>query len=109
MGKLISRVGGIALIAAISPYEKLRREVRFEIEKYIEVYVECPSAICMQRDVKGHYAKAQRGEIVNFTGISAPYETPINPEIVVRTHEESPEESVDKILLWLVSHGYISS
>lgn len=108
VAKLIARVGGVAITAAISPYKALRAEARREIEDFIEVYVDCPLAVCIQRDVKGHYAKAQRGEILNFTGISDPYEKPTKPEIVVHTHQESPEDSMKTILGWLMVNRYIS-
>ena len=108
VANLVTRVGGVAITAAISPYEALRTEARQEIKKFIEVYVNCPLETCVQRDVKGHYAKAKRGEIKNFTGISDPYEPPKNPEVVVHTDLESPEESIQKILSHLVSVKYIT-
>ena len=98
VAKLINRVGGIAITAAISPYRTSRQHARREIEKFIEVYVQCPLEVCIQRDPKGLYAQAQRGEILNFTGISDPYEEPINPEITIHTHLYPPKECVDQIL-----------
>ncbi len=107
VAKLITRVGGIAITAAISPYEQLREEAREEIKNFIEVYVDCPLDVCIARDVKGHYAKAQKGEIRNFTGISDPYEPPKNPEVLVRTHEETTDESVQKVLDYLKTHKFV--
>ena len=98
VAKLLSRMGGVAIVAAISPYAQSRDEARKEIENFVEVFVKCPLQICMERDPKGLYAKSQRGEISNFTGISDPYEEPRNPEILVETDMEPPEESCMKIL-----------
>ena len=108
VAKLITRVGGVAITAAISPYEKLRTEARHEIEDFVEIHVDCPLEICIERDVKGHYAKAQKGEILNFTGISDPYEPPRNPELRLHTHEETREESIEKALECLKNLRYIS-
>ncbi len=108
VAKLVTRVGGVAITAAISPYEKLRVEARNEIINFIEVYVNCPLDVCIARDVKGHYAKAQKGEILNFTGISDPYEPPSNPEVRLHTHEETAEESIHTVLEYLKLQGYIS-
>lgn len=108
VAKLITRVGGVAITAAISPYEKLRAQARDEIRNFVEVYVNCPLEVCIQRDVKGHYAKAQKGELLNFTGISDPYEPPSNSEIIVQTDQESPDESIHKILHYLETQEYFS-
>lgn len=98
VAKLLARVGAVAIVAAISPYRESRDRIRTEIGNFVEVYVLCPLNVCMQRDGKGLYAKALRGEIANFTGVSDPYEPPLNPEVVVETDRESPEESFRKIL-----------
>ncbi|HPV08353.1 MAG TPA: adenylyl-sulfate kinase, partial [Aggregatilineales bacterium] len=71
------------------------------------VFVNAPLEVCAERDVKGLYAKAFAGEIPNFTGVSDPYEPPLNPEIVLNTHEETPEESAQKLISYLEQHGYI--
>ena len=99
--------GKIVVVALISPYRKARSLARRRIRQYIEVYVDCPLAICQKRDPKGLYAKAVRGEIGNFTGISDPYEHPLKPEIHLRTDQETPEESVKGVIEYLVEHGYI--
>jgi adenylylsulfate kinase-like enzyme len=72
------------------------------------VYVDVPVEVAEQRDPKGLYKKARAGEIKEFTGISAPYEAPENPEIVIKTHEKSVEECVAQIVDWLVEKGYIT-
>ena len=76
VAKLLTRVGAIAITAAISPYRDSRERAKVEIGRMIEVHVKCPLSVCIQRDVKGLYAKAIKGEIKDFTGISDPYEPP---------------------------------
>src|SRR5262249_39566085 len=80
---LLSRNGVAAIAAAISPYREIRDEVRRTVVDFVEVYVKCPLDVCVQRDVKGLYAKAIAGEIPVFTGVSDPYEEPLNPEVTV--------------------------
>src|SRR5437667_299291 len=104
---LLSRNGVAAIAAAISPYRAVRDEVRQMIGDFVEVYVRCPVDVCAQRDTKGLYAKAIAGEIPGFTGISDPYEEPLNPEVTVDSSMETPEQSVRKILLKLEEMGYI--
>ena len=110
VAKLLSRNGVIAITAAISPYREIRDQARAEIgsERFVEVYVECPLEVCEQRDVKGLYARARTGEIQQFTGISDPYEAPVNPEVVIHTARQSPEESAQEIIAYLVRHGKLS-
>src|ERR671937_578653 len=90
---LLSRNGVPVITAAISPYREIRNEARQKMgARFIEVYAKAPLEVCEQRDVKGLYAKARAGEIKEFTGISDPYEPPENPELVVETAKQSPEE-----------------
>jgi len=98
VANLLTKVGGVAIVAAISPYAQSREEVRTEIENFVEVFVKCSLETCIERDPKGLYAKAQRGEISHFTGISDPYEEPKNPEIIIETDQEQPDESLMKVL-----------
>ena len=91
----------IVVVAAICPFQHIRQEVRAAIGEFVEVYLNCPVEVCIRRDPKGHYAKALAGEIANFTGISDPFEPPRRPDIVVRTGEESPQESLTRILTGL--------
>ncbi len=104
---LLTRNGVIVLVSAISPYRNIRDEVRNRIGDFIEVYVSAPVEVCEQRDVKGLYAKARTGEIKQFTGISDPYEAPLNPEVNCETHKETLEESVNKVIAKLEETGYI--
>ncbi|MGQ4876502.1 MAG: adenylyl-sulfate kinase [Promethearchaeia archaeon] len=107
VAKLLTRNGVAVLCTFVSPYNEIRERSRKEIGEYILVYVKCPVEICEQRDVKGMYAKARRGEIKGFTGIDDPFEEPINPEIVVETDKQTVEESKKIIIDWLEKHGYI--
>lgn len=95
----ITRAGGIAIVAAIAPYADARAEARKTIGRFVEVYVRCPLAVCMERDPKGLYARAQRGELQHLTGLSDPYEEPVCPDVVVDTDRESPTQSAETILL----------
>ena len=104
---LLSRNGVAAISAAISPYREIRDEVRKMIGDFVEVYVHCPLEVCAKRDVKGLYAKAMSGEIPVFTGVSDPYEEPLNPEVLVDSSKETPEESAQKILKKLEELGYL--
>ena len=101
--------GQIVLTAFISPYREDRQVVRALVEEgeFIEVYVRCSVETCEQRDPKGLYKKARNAEIPNFTGISAPYEEPENPEIILDTEHYSIEECVDQLTEILTSNGYI--
>jgi adenylylsulfate kinase len=104
---LLTRNGVIAISAAISPYRAVREEVRGVIGSFLEIYVDCPLEVCIQRDVKGMYKKALAGDLPYFTGISDPYEGPLKPDLVLYTHEETPEESARKVLNLLVASGYL--
>jgi adenylylsulfate kinase len=108
VAKLLTRNGVAVICSFISPYRERRAKTRREIEEggaFVEVYVECPVHVCAARDVKGMYAKAFRGEIEAFTGVSDPYEEPESPQVVVHTAEEMVEESAQKILTHLESQG----
>ena len=107
--ELLSRNGVIAVVAAISPYRAMREEVRARVLNFVEVYVECPIEVLVERDVKGLFKKALMGQISNFTGISDPYEEPLAPEVTIHSALETPEQSVQKIWarlekLCLLSH-----
>lgn len=98
---LLSRHGVCAVTAAISPYADVRAEARAMADVFIEVFVDAPLEECRQRDVKGLYARADRGEIPNFTGVSDPYEPPENPEVHVHTDQQTPEESAQAVVRYL--------
>ena len=103
----VTRHGGAVLTACISPYRAVRDENRELIGNFVEVFVDAPLHVCEQRDVKGLYKKARAGEIKEFTGVSDPYEPPVDPEVVVSTHQETVGESCDKIVAQLASLGYL--
>ncbi|MBN2406710.1 MAG: adenylyl-sulfate kinase [Elusimicrobia bacterium] len=105
--KLLSRNGVATLVTFISPYIKKRDAARRETTNFIEVFVDCPLEECEKRDVKGMYRLAREGKIENFTGISDPYEKPLNPEITISTGTESVEESSAVIMGYLEKEGYI--
>jgi sulfate adenylyltransferase len=101
--------GGTVICAAISPYRATRNEARKMVgeDNFVMVYVDTPVDVCEQRDVKGLYAKARRGEITGFTGVNDPYEAPIDPEITLQTVTVTPEENARIILGHLVEGGFI--
>lgn len=105
----IVRHGGVVICAAVSPYRATRNHVRSIVgtEHYVEVYVDTPLEICEQRDSKGLYAKARRGEIEDFTGISDPYEPPLHPELRLDTLAHSPEENAQAIVEYLLARGFL--
>jgi adenylyl-sulfate kinase len=107
--ELLSRNGVIAIGAAISPYREIRDELRAKIENFVEVYVYCPLEVLIQRDAKGLYKRALAGEISQFTGVSDPYEPPLNPEVILDTSRETPEESAGKVWAKLQELGLISA
>jgi len=105
---LLTRNDVIAIAAAISPYREVRNSVREQVGgNFIEIYCECPLEVLVERDVKGLYKKALAGEIENFTGVSDPYEEPEHPEVMVYSSTETPEESAERILNYLVEKSII--
>lgn len=109
VAKLFVEAGLITLTAFISPYRADRERVRSLVEEgeFIEVYVKCDLETCEKRDPKGLYKKARAGEIADFTGISSPYEEPLQPEITIDTTQLSVEEAVHQLLLELVKRNLI--
>jgi adenylylsulfate kinase len=110
VAKLFTDAGIIALTSFISPYRADRDAVRDIMEPgdFLEVYVDASLETCESRDVKGLYAKARAGEIPEFTGISAPYEEPEKPELVLDTNRQSVEESVEHLVVHLEEKGYLT-
>jgi adenylyl-sulfate kinase len=111
VANLLSRNGVVAVTAAISPYRDVRDEVRRMITNdgagFVEVYVSCPIEVLAERDVKGLYKQALKGEIKNFTGVDDPYEPPLQPEIVVDSSTEKVQDSIEKIIARLRELGYL--
>ena len=110
VSKLFVDAGTIVLTAFISPFQKERDVVRALVAEgeFIEVFIDTPLDVCESRDPKGLYEKARKGEIPNFTGISSPYEAPVNPEIHVKTAAHTVEESAVQIVAYLKEKGYIN-
>ena len=104
---LVARHGGVALVAAISPFREVRDEIKQTYGNVIEVYVNASVDECARRDVKGLYAKAMKGEVPNFTGVSDPYEPPTTPDVELKTAEESVEESAKKVIEHLTRRGLL--
>lgn len=93
--------GYIVIVSLISPFKEARNKCRMIIKKFIEVYLNTPLAVCENRDVKGLYKKGRSGQIKDFTGISSPYEPPLDPEITINTDLFSLQDCVEAILSYL--------
>ncbi|MDW8156579.1 MAG: adenylyl-sulfate kinase [Armatimonadota bacterium] len=107
---LLVRHGIVVLAALISPYRDARAQARELVgPDFLEVYVRCPLDVLVARDPKGLYARALRGEIPNFTGVSDPYEEPESPDLVVDTHREIPAEAAARIVRLLEARGYLAT
>ncbi|HEU4456532.1 MAG TPA: adenylyl-sulfate kinase [Longimicrobium sp.] len=111
VARLLTEHGAIVVTAFISPYREDRDRARALMAEgdFVEVFVDADLAVCEARDPKGLYAKARRGEIPEFTGISAPYEPPASPELVVRTAGKTVDESVAELIAFLERSGYLRS
>jgi adenylylsulfate kinase len=107
VAKLLTRNDVFVLTSFISPYRDIRAESRTEIGSFVEIYTKCSLEKCMERDIKGMYKKAIEGKIKEFTGISDPYEEPVNPEILLETDKETLEESTLKVLSYIKERGYL--
>jgi adenylylsulfate kinase len=109
MAKLFVDAGVIALTAFISPIREDRERARglFPHGDFIEVFISCPLEVCESRDVKGLYKRARAGDIANFTGISAPYDAPDNPEITIETQDREIEACVNELITALEQRGVI--
>jgi len=100
---LLAHQALVVIVAFISPFREDRDRVRHSIDtgRFIEVFVDCPLSVCEERDPKGLYKKARNGDISDFTGISSPYETPLNPDIHLKTSEQTVEECIETIMEFL--------
>jgi adenylyl-sulfate kinase len=106
--EVLSRNDVVAIAAAISPYRDIRDQIRANIGRFVEVFVEAPLDVLADRDVKGLYRKAMAGEIQNFTGVNDPYEEPLNPEVVCKSDgSETPAESAANVMAKLEELGYV--
>jgi adenylyl-sulfate kinase len=107
MGKVLARNGVSAIVAAVSPLRQYRDRARGMVDQFVEVYVKCPIEVCRERDPKGLYKRADRGEINDIAGLHQPYEEPDKPEVVLNTDKEDVEACVKKLLLTMETLGYI--
>ncbi len=107
VAKLLSRNNVGVICSFISPYQAVRDQVRAQTTNFLEVFVDAPLEVVVDRDVKGLYKKAIAGEIPNFTGISDPFEAPVKPDIHVHTDQQTPEESARYIIEQLASRALI--
>ena len=107
----IARHGGVAICAAVSPYRQTRNEVRSMVgtEQFIEVHVDAPLRVCEERDTKGMYEAARRGELKNFTGIDDPYEAPRHPELKLDNESVSAEANARRIRDYLSERGFFKT
>lgn len=107
MGKILARNGVVAIVAAVSPLRSYRDRARGWVDNFLEVFVKCPIEVCRQRDPKGLYKRADRGEIKDIAGLHQPYEEPEKPEVILETDKESVEDCVKKLLLTMEALKYI--
>lgn len=106
--EVLSRNDVVAIAAAISPYRAVRDEVRERHGgRFIEIFIDVPLEVAIERDVKGLYKKALAGELKGFTGVDDPYEPPLDPELIIHTDQETPQESAERILTALRQLGYL--
>jgi adenylyl-sulfate kinase len=105
VARLLARNRVVVIVAAISPYADLRDEQRRLVEAdgagFCEIFMECPLEVLIERDTKGLYARALAGELPRFTGVSDPYEPPLDPDVRIQTDKDSIEHSIERILAWL--------
>jgi len=103
VAKLFVEAGIVAIVALISPYREDRERAKalFASDEFLEVYVKCPLDVCERRDPKGLYRKAREQALGEFTGVSAPYEEPVSPDVIVETDRMTPEEAAAHILIHL--------
>jgi adenylylsulfate kinase len=108
LAKVLSRNGVISIVALISPYKSSRDSAREIIgkDRFVEVYIKASLAACEQRDPKGLYAKARKGEITNMTGVQDPYEPPESPDITIETELGTPQQSADLLIAKLKDLKY---
>lgn len=107
LAKLLTRNDIITLCCFVSPYRKAREEARALIGDFAEIFINTPLAVCEERDVKGLYARARKGELPAFTGVSDPYEPPLSPELEIKTNSQSVDEAVSAIIDYLQAQKII--
>ncbi|AFY59324.1 adenylyl-sulfate kinase [Synechococcus sp. PCC 6312] len=109
VANLLSRNGVLVIVAMISPYREIRNQLKATTHNFIEIFINAPLEVCEVRDIKGLYAQARAGNIQGFTGVSDPYEIPLEPDLICHTADETIAESVSKILQMLSKMNLIPS
>lgn len=109
LAAMLERHGVATIVAAIAPNEAARQAARARASTFVEVFVDTPVEECIRRDPKGMYARALRGDLADFTGVSAPFDPPSHPELDVQTTGRTPDECVDQVLDYLVRDGLIDA
>jgi adenylyl-sulfate kinase len=111
VAKLFADAGLVTMTSFISPYRRdrdLARRIHEEAGiRFIEIFVDTPVDVCEQRDPKGLYQKARKGELKGFTGVDDPYEPPLRPEMIIKTERLSPSELTEQLLAFLIDQGLI--
>jgi adenylylsulfate kinase len=104
--KLFIECGMVVIVALVSPVRETREQIKqlLNPNDFLEIYCRCPTLVCQQRDPKGHYAKAKRGEIQEFTGVSSNYQEPLEPLLILNTDKETPEDSVKLLTAAILAH-----
>ena len=105
IARILSDNGINVIVAFVSPYQKMRKFARKICPNFIEIYLKCDIEECKRRDMKGMYAKAESGELKNFTGVDDPYEKPKNPDVILETDKYSAKENINKIIRFVKEYG----
>ncbi|MBU7028003.1 MAG: adenylyl-sulfate kinase [Theionarchaea archaeon] len=107
LASLLEKHGCSAIVAAVSSLRQFRDRARDMSRNFVEIYVKCAVEVCIERDPKGLYAKAERGEVNDIAGLHQPYEEPLNPEVICESDKETVEESAMKVILKLEEEGLL--
>jgi adenylylsulfate kinase len=108
LASLLEKHGVSAIVAAVSSLKRFRERARAMSRNFVEIYVNCPVEVCMERDPKGLYARAQRGEVNDIAGLHQPYEVSETPDVICESHLHTIEECAQKVILSLEEHGLLS-
>ncbi len=107
VARLLARNGAVAVVAHLSPHREARDAVRREVRRFVEIFVDCPMEVLLQRDAEGLYKKALAGEVKNVAGVDDPYEPPTHPEVRVLTHQEKVDQAATRVFQALVDLKYL--
>jgi adenylyl-sulfate kinase len=107
LGSLLEKHGVSAIVAAVSSMQRFRDRAREMSRNFVEVYVQCPVEVCMERDPKGLYARAKKGEVNDIAGLHQPYEAPVAPEVICESDKETVKESALRVIVKLEELGLL--